>query len=205
MFHQISGHHGLAISHLRETEAQGIWLMDGGATFPATSRPVHALKSTFCPFLQPKEPGRGAQRRPQFATGPSQCPSSPSQHTCTDPSGNVGPGGCTFTHDPRILRPVKVNYPDLTWSPGAMQRGGGRRGPGLGLLAGSTGRREGKDVLAAVGVATRERRRFRSPALRETHLHGCEGLNNRRGVLSDLSTLPSEKSQAFLGEQVDVR
>ena len=73
------------------------------------------------------------------------------------------------------------------------------------VLAGSPGRREGKDGLAAVGVTTPERRRFGSPALRETHLHRCERLNNRRGVLSDLSTLPSEKSQAFLSEQVDVR
>ena len=73
------------------------------------------------------------------------------------------------------------------------------------VLAGSPGRRVGKDGLAAVGVTTRERRRFGSPALRETHLHRCERLNNRRGVLSDLSTLPSEKSQAFLSEQVDVK
>ena len=95
-----------------------------------------------------------------------------------------------------------MNYPDLTWSPGAMQRGGGRRGPGLGR---QPRQREGKDGLATVGVTTPERRRFGSPALRETHLHRCERLNNRRGVLSDLSTLPSEKSQAFLSEQVDVR
>ena len=65
MFHQISGHHGLAISYLRETEAQGIWLMDGGATFPTTSRPVHPLKSTFCPFLQPRRTRtRGSEEAP---------------------------------------------------------------------------------------------------------------------------------------------
>lgn len=77
-----------------------------------------------------------------------------------------------------------------------MQRGGGGRGPGL-------GHQHRQKVRE--GWATRERRGFGSPALRENHLHSCEGLNNRRGVLSDVSTLPSEKSQAFLGEQVDVR
>lgn len=50
---------------------------------------------------------------------PLSAPAALSQHTCTDPSGNVGPGVCTFTHDPRFLRPVKVNNLDLTWSPGA--------------------------------------------------------------------------------------
>lgn len=95
-----------------------------------------------------------------------------------------------------------MNDVDLTWSPGAYAKRW--RGTGL-VLAASTGRREGKDGLAAVGVATLERRSFRRPALREIHLHGCEGLNNRCGIFSDLSTLPSEKSQALLGEQVDVR
>lgn len=75
----------------RETEPQGIQVVDCGATWPATLHPVHPLEKPVPLFVSLRGPGWEAQRRSQFARDPSQSPSCPLNiHPQTLPR-NTGP------------------------------------------------------------------------------------------------------------------